>query len=231
MNESVHLSRQFDEELERLRTSVLQMGGLVESQIDLAAEAYSDNDIAAVLKVLETDKQVNQLEKAIDDDCVHVIARRQPAASDLRLIMGVSKIVTDLERIGDEAKKMAKGVRRIHERGQSLQAVNGADVRHLAEAAILQLRRALDAFARLDAETAVSVIQDDAELDREYKAIVRQLITYMMEDPRSISTSIDITTIARAIERIGDHAKTIAQLVFFIVEGQDIRHAGKEKAE
>ena len=231
MNDSAHISHLFDEELERLRTNVLQMGGLVEAQIALAAESYAENDIGGVNRVLDTDKQVNALEKQIDEDCVQIIARRQPAASDLRLVMGISKIVTDLERIGDEAKKMAKGVRRIQERGTTMHAANTAEIRHLAEAAISLLRRALDAFARLDAEAAQGVIRDDAELDREFKAIVRQLITYMMEDPRSISTSLDIITIARAIERAGDHAKSISQLVVFIVEGRDIRHAGKEKAE
>ncbi len=224
MNETGHFSRQFDEELERLRTQVLQMGGMVEAQIRRAGEAYSDDDVSAVKLVIETDRQINEIEKSIDDDCVHVIAKRQPAASDLRLIMGVSKIVTDLERTGDEAKKMAKGVRRIHERGQATMAANAAEVRHLAEAATVLLRRALDAFARLNCEEAAAVIRDDEDLDRQFKSIVRQLVTYMMEDPRTISTSLDIITIARAIERIGDHAKNVAEQVIYIVEGRDIRH-------
>ncbi|MGE5385396.1 MAG: phosphate signaling complex protein PhoU [Betaproteobacteria bacterium] len=224
MSENGHFSRQFDEELERLRTQVLQMGGMVEAQIRSAGEAYSDDDIAAVKLVIETDRQINEIEKSIDDDCVHVIAKRQPAAGDLRLIMGVSKIVTDLERTGDEAKKMAKGVRRIHERGQGTMAVNAAEVRHLAEAATVLLRRALDAFARLNCEEATAVIRDDEDLDRQFKSIVRQLVTYMMEDPRTISTSLDIITIARAIERIGDHAKNVAEQVIYIVEGRDIRY-------
>jgi len=231
MNESAHISHLFDQELERLRTSVLAMGGLIEAQIDQAAMAYGENDAEAVQRVLDADKRVNLLEKEIDNDCVHIIARRQPAASDLRLVMGVSKIVTDLERAGDEAKKIAKGVRRIQANGQRIQSPDAAEVRHLAQVAIDLLRRSLDAFARLDIETAFGVIRDDAELDREFKSLVRQLITYMMEDPRSISVSMDIITIARAIERAGDHAKSISQQVVFIVEGQDIRHAGKEKAE
>lgn len=233
MSEHVHLSRQFDEELERLRSQVLQMGGLVESQIASTAAAYAENDVAQANRVIETDREVNRLQKVIDNDCIHVIAKRQPTASDLRLVMSVSKIATDLERVGDEAKKMAKGVRRINERGQRIVNVETANVHHLAEAANHQLRRSLDAFARLDAEEASAVISDDAHLDAEFKAILRQVITYMMEDPRSISTSIDITTIARAIERIGDHAKNVAEQVIYICEGRDVRYSkieGEEQA-
>lgn len=233
MSEHVHLSRQFDEELERLRSQVLQMGGLVESQIASTAAAYAENDVTQANRVIETDREVNRLQKVIDNDCIHVIAKRQPTASDLRLVMSVSKIATDLERVGDEAKKMAKGVRRINERGQRIVNVETANVHHLAEAANHQLRRSLDAFARLDAEEASAVISDDAHLDAEFKAILRQVITYMMEDPRSISTSIDITTIARAIERIGDHAKNVAEQVIYICEGRDVRYSkieGEEQA-
>lgn len=228
MNESMHLSRQYDDELEGLRTHVLQMGGLVESQISLATEAYLEGDMELVSTIVDTDKRVNELQKAIDDDCIHVVAKRQPAASDLRLVMSVSKIVTDLERAGDESKKIAKGVRRINERGQMTMAANAANVTHIAKEATEQLRRALDAFARLDTEAAQAVIISDKELDREFKAIVRQLVTYMMEDPRTISSALDVITIARAIERIGDHAKNIAEQVVYIVEGRDIRYPGKE---
>ena len=228
MNETVHLSRQFDTELERLRSQVLQMGGMVEAQIVSAATAYSENDAELANRVVETDQQVNALQKKIDNDCIHVIAKRQPTASDLRLIMSVSKMATDLERIGDEAKKMAKGVRRIHERGQRIVESENANVGHLAQAASLLLRRALDAFARLDAEQATAVIRDDKELDREFKSVIRQVITYMMEDPRTISTFIEITTIARAIERIGDHAKNVAEQVVYICEGKDIRYSKSE---
>jgi phosphate transport system protein len=224
MSENTHLSSQFDEDLENLRTRVLQMGGLVETQIAQARNAYSDDDLKSVAAVLETDRRVNALEKVIDDACAHVIVKRQPAASDLRLIMGVIKIVTDLERVGDEAKKMAKGVRRIHERGNLAAAANAAGIGHLADTAKILLRRALDCFARLDCVEAHAVIEADGDLDREFKSIVRQLITYMMEDPRTISTSLDIITIARAIERIGDHAKNIAEHVVLIVEGRDVRH-------
>ncbi len=227
MNESQHLSSQFDEELSRLRTHVLQMGGLVETQVSSAIEAYSTGEIASVKSIVDADHKVNELEKAIDDDCAHIIAKRQPTASDLRLTLGISKIVTDLERAGDEAKKIAKGVRRIYENGH-VPSQFGIGVRHLAEAAIVMMRQALDAFARLDTDLARSVIRADTEVDTEFKSIIRQLITHMMEDPRTITTSIDIITIARAVERIGDHAKNISEQVIFIVEGRDVRHTGKE---
>lgn len=230
MNEGTHQSTQYDEELGRLRTHVLQMGGMVETQVSAAIDAYSNGDVGSVKTIVETDRKVNDLEKAIDDDCAHIIARRQPAASDLRLVFGISKIVTDLERAGDEAKKIAKGVRRIYENGQ-LPAQYGIGIRHLAEAALTMVRDALDAFARLDAERALAVIHSDKDVDVEFKSIVRQLITHMMEDPRTITTAIDIMTIARAVERIGDHAKNIAEHVIFIVEGRDIRHAPKESAK
>lgn len=230
MNEKSHLSSQFDEDLSSLRSHVLQMGGLVETQISAAIEAYSKGEVSAVKLIVETDRKVNALEKAIDDDCAHLIAKRQPAASDLRLVFGISKIVTDLERAGDEAKKIAKGVRRIYEAGQ-MPSQYGIGIRHIAEAALTMLRQALDAFARLDSGEAMRVIQADAEVDTEFKSIMRQLITHMMEDPRTITTSMDIIWIARAIERIGDHAKNVAEHVVFIVEGRDIRHPGKEQAE
>ena len=226
MNESQHLSSQFDEDLSGLRTHVLQMGGLVETQVAAAIEAYSSGEVSSVKHIVETDRKVNDLEKAIDDDCAHLIAKRQPAASDLRLVFGITKIVTDLERAGDEAKKIAKGVRRIYEAGQ-IPSQFGIGVRHIAEAALGMLRQALDSFARLDAQLAEQVIRADADVDTEFKSIVRQLITHMMEDPRTITTSIDIIWIARAVERIGDHAKNVAEHVVFIVEGRDIRHPPK----
>ena len=229
MNESQHLSSQFDEELGRLRTHVLQMGGMVETQVSAAIEAYSAGEISAVKSIVESDRKINDLEKAIDDDCAHVIAKRQPTASDLRLVLGISKIVTDLERAGDEAKKIAKGVRRIYEAGH-LPSQYGIGIRHLAEAALNLVRQSLDAFARLDVPLAQEVIKADSDVDTEFKSIIRQLITHMMEDPRTITTSIEIISIARAIERIGDHAKNVAEQVVFIVEGRDIRHI-KEKAQ
>jgi len=223
MPESLHVSTQFDEDLARLRTHVLQMGGLVETQIAASIEAYASGEVDGVRVIVETDRRINDFEKAIDDDCAHVIARRQPIASDLRLILGISKIVTDLERTGDEAKKIAKGVRRIHDAGH-LPNQYGSGIRHLAEAALSMVRQALDAFARMDGALALSVIRADVEVDVEFKSIIRQLITHMMEDPRTITASIDIIAISRAIERIGDHAKNISEQVVYVVDGRDIRY-------
>ncbi len=223
MNQSEHTSKQFDIELEDLRSRVLQMGGLVESQIMTAMEALNIGSEDSVNRVLENEKQVNQCEKDIDDACIHLVARRQPAASDLRLIMGISKVVTDLERIGDEADKIARRARAIYARGV-LNIPQTIDIPSTGQKAVLMLRRALDAMARLDAPEATKIIADDKLLDIEFSAIMRQLITYMMEDPRTITTSLDIVWIAKAIERVGDHSKNIAEQVIYIAMGTDIRH-------
>lgn len=223
-----HLTRAFDEELNRLRTLVLEMGGLVESQILSATHAYHTGEIEVVAEIVANDKKVNSFEQTIDDQCVQVIAKRQPAAFDLRLVMGVGKIVTDLERIGDEAKKIGKGARRLHEKGPVILPRDAVDVRHVASLAVTMLRQALDAFARLDTAAAVEVIKSDDNVDVGFKSIIRQLITFMMEDPRTISGAIDVIWIARAVERIGDHAKNIAEQVIYIAEGRDIRHPSKE---
>lgn len=223
MNEILHVSSQFDEDLNRLRTHVLQMGGLVENQVSAVIEAYSSDDPAGIELILETDRKINALEKTIDDDCAQIIARRQPTASDLRLVFGVTKIVTDLERAGDEAKKIAKGVRRLHTADQEPRRF-AVGVRHIAEAALSMTHQALDAFARLDAPLALSVIQADDAVDIEFKAVIRQLITHMMEDPRTITQALEVMTIARAVERIGDHAKNVSELVVYIAEGRDIRY-------
>ena len=225
-----HQSSQFDEELGRLRSDVLKMGGLVENQVSAAIEAYDACDKDVIRDVIARDREVNALEKLIDDESAHLIARRQPTASDLRLVFGVTKIVTDLERIGDEAKKIAKGVRRICEAGLTPEQF-GPGIRHIADAVLAMVRESLDALARLDTVQADKVIEDDARVDAEYKAVVRQLITLMMEDPRTISSAMDVIWIARAVERIGDHAKNVAEHVIFIVEGRDIRHRGKAQQE
>ncbi len=230
MNENMHVSKQFDADLSGLRGHVLEMGGLVESQISAAIEAYASGETEIVTEIVERDHRVNAFEKIIDDETVQVIARRQPTASDLRLVMGITKIVTDLERVGDEAKKIAKGARRIHEYGQSV-VPRATDVRHVAGEAVMMLRKALDCFARMDVTGSIEVIHADAKVDSEFKSLVRQLITFMMEDPRTISTALDIIWICRSIERIGDHAKNIAEHVIYIAEGRDIRHSGKEKGK
>ena len=223
MNDNQHLSSQYNEELAQLRTQVLQMGGLVETQVSAAMDAYISSQSSQLADIVAADQKINSLEKNIDDNCAHIIAKRQPTASDLRLVLGIIKIVPDLERLGDEAKKIAKGTRRIHDAGQ-IPVQHSVGIHHLAEAALNLVRQALDAFARLDATQAQVVIRADNEVDAEFKSILRQLITHMMEDPRTITVAIEIIAIARAIERIGDHAKNIVEQVVFVVEGRDIRH-------
>ncbi len=230
MPHSEHLSKQFDSDLEDIRSRVLQMGGLVENQIRAAIECLATGNYDLMAQVTETDRRVNSYEVEIDDACAHVIARRQPAASDLRLIMAVSKIVTDLERTGDEAEKIARMAKSIYDRGR-LQIPRSADVRHAGELAVGMLRRVLDALARLDAAEAERIIAEDVTIDGEFRGIVRQLVTYMMEDPRTISTALDIVWIAKAIERIGDHAKNIAEQVIYVVHGTDVRHTAREVHE
>lgn len=219
-----HLSHQFDADLEDIRSRVLQMGGVVEAQIQGAIEAFSSGDDAISTRVIDNERRVNDYEKEIDDACVHLVARRQPAASDLRLVMGISKIVTDLERIGDEAEKIARMSRSIYGRS-ALSIPHFVDVRQTGNLALALLRRVLDTMARLDADEAGKLIAEDRLIDAEFRAIVRQLITYMMEDPRTISTALDIVWIAKAIERVGDHAKNIAEQVVYIVRGTDVRHS------
>jgi phosphate transport system protein len=230
MSYSEHFSKCYDQELENLRSRVLQMGGLVESQILAAIEGFARGEQGSIEQVLANESRVDALEVAIDDDCGHVIARRQPAASDLRLIMAITRTVTDLERIGDEAEKIARMAKQIHERGHASLDQFSA-VRHAAAATVEMLRRGLDAFARLDAAEAVKVIRQDHAIDADFRSILRQLITFMMEDPRTISTALEIVWIAKAVERIGDHAKNIAEHVIYIVRGTDVRHVAIEEIE
>jgi phosphate transport system protein len=229
MGVNEHLSKQFDAELESMRSRVLEMGGLVESQIRRAVDALASGDRALMDEVIASDHRVNAMEVALDGDCSQVIVKRQPAANDLRLILAITKTVTDLERIGDEAQKIARMAKSIHEREFNGRNPLAVDVGHAAEIALSMLRHALDAFARLDVSAAASVIREDAAIDSEFRAILRQLITYMMEDPRTISTSLEIVWVAKAIERIGDHAKNMAEYVIYIVKGTDIRHTDPAK--
>ena len=225
-----HLTKQFDVDLETLRSRILQMGGLIEAQILAAIDGLYSGNIQALEQVIENDRRVNGFEVSIDTECSHIIARRQPAASDLRLIMGVSKAVTDLERVGDEAKKIAVVSKQIHESGR-LQIPRLADIRRASNTVVGMLRKALDAFARLDAVAAAEVIRDDAAIDEAFRGMMRQLITYMMEDPRTISTAFEIVWIARALERMGDHSKNMAEQVLYIVKGTDVRHTTFEDIE
>jgi phosphate transport system protein len=217
-----HTNKQFDEDLEAIRSRLLAMGGLVEAQIRAAIAGYLAGDAERARKVIAEDARVNELELAIDNDLGHIIVRRQPAGSDLRLILAAIKIVTDLERIGDEATKVA---RMTGENAQApLPAQRLAAIDHLSDVAIGMLRRALDAFARLDAAAAARVCGEDAAIDDEFRAIIRQLITFMMEDPRTIGSALQVVWVAKAFERIGDHAKNIAEYVIYIVKGRDVRH-------
>jgi phosphate transport system protein len=218
-----HISKAFETDLDTTRTRVLQMGGLVEAQILAAIDAYASGDSELISQVVENERRVNGYEVEIDGACNHIVVKRQPAASDLRLIMGISKIVTDLERIGDEAQKIARMAKRIHEHGGQ-HAQRFPAVRHAAQIAVSMLRRALDAFARLDAVAAAEVLKEDTAIDQEFTSVLRQLITYMMEDPRTITPALEIVWVAKAIERIGDHAKNLAEQVIYIVKGTDVRH-------
>jgi phosphate transport system protein len=228
MPTSEHASKQYDLDLDSIRARVLQMGGLVESQTRRALDALGSGDRGLIDEIIANDHRVNAMEVSLDGDCSHVIVRRQPAANDLRMILAITKIVTDLERMGDEAQKIARMARSIHARGAA-QLPNSVDVRHAAEVALSMLRRSLDAFARLDANAAAGVIREDAAIDSEFQSLLRQLITYMMEDPRTITTALEIVWIAKAIERIGDHAKNVAEQVVYIVKGTDVRHTDPTK--
>jgi phosphate transport system protein len=226
---SDHTSKQFDSELEAVRSSVLQMGGLVEEQINRAIEALASGDLASIDTIAVTGKQVNRMEIDLDEQCSHIIARRQPTAGDLRLLMTVIKVITDLERIGDEAEKIARMARLIHEAERA--NMPRVELAHMADAAITMLRKALDSFARLDPISAAQVVRDDLALDDEYNAIMRQLITFMIEDPRTISRSIETLFIVKALERIGDHAKNMCEYTVYMVKGRDVRHMDVEHLE
>jgi phosphate transport system protein len=229
MSSGEHLSRVYDEELESLRSSVLQMGGLVESQLKLAIEAFERADIEVADQVINADRRVNELEIDLDRAVHHIIARRQPTAGDLRMITGVAKTITDLERIGDESAKVARAAKWLREKEKSFRVNRIPDIRLSGDAATIMLHKSLDAFARMDAQAAAQLIDEDEGIDERFRAILRQLITFMMEDPRAISASLDTVWAAKAIERIGDHAKNIAEHVIFIAYGADVRHATPEE--
>ena len=227
-----HLSTQFDAELSGISTRVLEMGGLVESQVAQAVYALTHFSSETASQVLVLEETVNSMEVEIDRDLSSIIARRQPTARDLRLLIAISKSIANLERVGDEAARVARTVQRLINTGVSSRLrLPVADLKFESELAITQLRKALDAFARLDVEKAVEVLKQDDQIDQEFEGLMRKLITFMMEDPRTISSSIDLVFVAKAIERVGDHAKNLAEQIIYIVKGTDVRHNSIEDVE
>ena len=227
-----HLSTQFDAELSAISNRVLEMGGVAESQVAQAVYALTHFSGEIASQVLETEERVNAMEVEIDRDLSTIIARRQPTARDLRLLIAISKTIANLERIGDEAARIARTVQRLLNAGVSSRLrLPVADLAFEAELATQQLRKVLDAFARLDIERAVEVLKQDDQIDKEFDGLLRKLITYMMEDPRTISASIDLVFVAKAIERVGDHAKNLAEVIIYIVKGADVRHSSLEAVE
>jgi phosphate transport system protein len=226
---SHHWSRRFNAELEAVRNNVMTMGGMVEDQLRRAVQALEKGDSELGEEVVRDDHKVNRLEVAIDEECSRIIARRQPTASDLRLIMAIIKTITDLERIGDEAEKIGYLASRLALEERPVDRYRA--LRHIGDLVGSMLHQSLDAFARLDPELAMQVVRDDKAVDQEYEALSRQAITLMMEDPRSIRRVLDMLWVARALERIGDHAKNICEYVVYMVHGKDIRHVDLEDAE
>ena len=224
-----HTNKQFHSELEMTRSMFLQMGGLVESMVLDAIQALSRGEVQLVERVREHERQVNEFEVDIDSRISQLIARNQPTAGDLRLLLSISKMLTDMERCGDEAEKIAKVARRLHEAESPYAPV--VELRHMGDAVASMIRAALDAFAREDPVSAAQVVRNDKEVDKEWKASLRHVITYMIEDPRTISRSIEFIFVARALERIGDHAKNMAERVIYMVRGDDVRHTGVANTE
>ncbi|MFN3715865.1 MAG: phosphate signaling complex protein PhoU [Thiobacillus sp.] len=227
---SEHTNKQFDAELESVRANVLKMGGLVEEQIVNAVEALVKGDLELAERVETNDHNVNALEVTVDEDCANIVARRQPTASDLRMVMMVVKTITDLERIGDEAAKIARMAKLIH-KAERISLPRFSEVKYMSDLVLDMLRKALDGFARLDATKAVDIARADQQVDEEFRLNLRHLITYMMEDPRTISVFIDILFVAKAIERMGDHAKNMSEYVVYMVKGKDVRHTSLEEIE
>ena len=227
-----HISTQFDAELAGISSRVLEMGGLAESQVAQAIYALTNFSGEMASQVLAREERVNAMEVEIDRDLSIIIARRQPTARDLRLLIAVSKTLGNLERVGDEAARVARTVQRLMSQGVSSRLrLPVGDLAFEADLAIAQLRKSLDAFARLDAHQALEVIKQDNEIDAEFDGLMRKLVTYMMEDPRTISSSIDLVFVAKALERVGDHAKNLAEQVIYIVKGTDVRHTPMDGVE
>lgn len=222
-----HISAQFNAELEAVKNHLLKMGGRVEQQLGAAVEALVKMDSGEAGKVIALDKEVNKMEVSIDDECARILARRQPAASDLRLVLAVARVITDLERIGDEASKIARQAIKLSEEGAS--PSNFVEIRHIGVHVSEMLRKSLDAFTRLDVDTAVEVVQHDSQVDKEYGSAMRSLVTFMMEDPRVITSVLNEMWALRSLERVGDHAANIAEHVIYLVRGLDVRHVALDE--
>ncbi|WP_438970743.1 phosphate signaling complex protein PhoU [Methylophaga sp.] len=228
-NNSQHISQQFENELEGVRSRVLAMGGLVEQQVAHAMDALITGNSDLARDVISFDDDVNDLEVSIDEECIQIIALRQPTAGDLRLVSGILKTITDLERIGDESVRIARMALNLSEKDRPKH--NYRELQSLGNHVRGMLRDALDAFARFDVDMALSVAKEDRDVDAEYEAILRQLMTYMMEDNRAVTRVIDMMWSARSLERIGDHANNVCEHIIYLVEGKDVRHLSIEKAE
>jgi len=224
-----HISSQFNEDLQAVNTKFMTMGGLVEQQVTNAIHALLDTDVNMALEVQFKDNAVNKLESEIDEALTLILARRHPAASDLRMVIAMSKANTDLERIGDEAAKIARIAQNLCEEGGSPRGY--METRHIGNQVRVMIHEALDAFARLDIDQALHVLLADADIDREYQSATRTLMTYMIEDPRHISRVINVLWVLRSLERIGDHARNISEQVIYMVKGLDVRHASLEEIE
>ncbi len=225
-----HISSQFDAELNSISTHVLEMGGLVESQLHQAMYALVHMSTESASQVIQNEARVNQMEVMIDQEIISTIGRRQPTARDLRFLVAISRITQNLERAGDEVARMARMVKSIIQSGAP-RNLPSSELRVAADLASSMLRKTLDSFARLDTAMALDIIKQDNEIDDEYNGFFRKLITYMMEDPRTISPSLDLLFVAKSIERVGDHSKNIAEQIIFVVKGEDIRHTSMKNVE
>lgn len=223
-----HISQQFNQDLSELRNHLLEMGGVVERQVTDSVDALLEGNTELAEKVLENEKDVDSMEVMIDEESTQIIARRQPAASDLRLVISIIKMVADLERIGDEASKIAKMGIRLAEEGKAPRGY--VEVRHICTHVSKMVHDALDAFARFDVDVALETIKSDQTVDAEYRSAIRSLMTFMMEDPRSITQIQSVLWVLRALERVGDHASNIAEQVIFMVKGKDVRHLSVDEA-
>lgn len=222
-----HISRQFNQELENLRQKMMAMGGMVEEMLRQAVVALVDSDTALAQRVIDKDEQVNAIEKTLDEECTLIIARRQPAASDLRLVFAIIKAISDLERIGDEAEKIARWAISLADYQRPRNAYRELEL--LGHTVLDMLRQSLDGFARMSPEVAIELKRQDKKVDQEYETIFRQYYSYMMEDPRHIRRVLDALLVAKSMERIGDHCKNLGEYVFYLVRGQDLRHESAQE--